>query len=449
MSKNSLFDDFFDEVETTTTGETPKETTQSEGFVEVDDVPFPISDETTSDTAIAEPPAETPEEKPQAQPEAAIEPEAVSEMPSKSEDTQNEADDDSFAKALRSATQSSEERLIEELAVKPPIFSYSGAKVDITENSWSFEDLRKHYETDYPELSEAKKVSWNVSYGGNYKTITNPNTEKIFETKAELEKTKKFVENLKKAKTEKDKKPECLVTPRVTAQSKGEGAFPPHKGVYRNLEEALQNPKPIMIIPSQDGKVYEIRNNEIGTFITPAASPPELSQIVSGFMPGLPRIPLSTLFVIMSFFKDFAMKKLEVMVQVLYDTDQEKYVVSVPKQTVSQAHISIDLHDCDLNNCIHVMDVHSHHQMEAKFSQTDDNDERATRLYAVVGRMDKFFPDITLRISNGGKYLEIPSAVMFESLYDLTSFPTEWRENVEIADKKRLRLKEGFFNEAV
>ena len=64
---------------------------------------------------------------------------------------------------------------------------------------------------------------------------------------------------------------------------------------------------------------------------------------------------------------------------------------------------------------IHYADLHSHNRMPAVFSKTDDHDERATRVYMVVGRLDRYFPEITVRISNGG--LEMPP---------VGHFPPEW-----------------------
>jgi hypothetical protein len=45
------------------------------------------------------------------------------------------------------------------------------------------------------------------------------------------------------------------------------------------------------------------------------------------------------------------------------------------------------------------MDIHSHNTMPAKFSFIDDQDEKATRLYAVLGKLDGYWPGIDLRLS--------------------------------------------------
>ena len=76
--------------------------------------------------------------------------------------------------------------------------------------------------------------------------------------------------------------------------------------------------------------------------------------------------------------------------------------------------------------------------MEAKFSPVDDEDEQATRIYIVVGRLDKFFPDITVRMSCGGTYLTLPPGCVLESFGAV--FPAEWRNQVQPLHREALPL---------
>jgi hypothetical protein len=66
--------------------------------------------------------------------------------------------------------------------------------------------------------------------------------------------------------------------------------------------------------------------------------------------------------------------------------------------------------------------------MDAFFSHVDDRDEKATRLYTVVGRLNRCVPEVKTRISNGGKFLEIDSAEVIEQIG--APFPKEWEEKV-------------------
>ena len=50
-----------------------------------------------------------------------------------------------------------------------------------------------------------------------------------------------------------------------------------------------------MAIQPSDGKIYEVRNNQIGTFIAEADSVSLFSKVRAGFIPALPKIPFSVL----------------------------------------------------------------------------------------------------------------------------------------------------------
>jgi hypothetical protein len=80
----------------------------------------------------------------------------------------------------------------------------------------------------------------------------------------------------------------------------------------------------------------------------------------------------------------------------------------------------------DNERYIHYMDVHSHNTMRAFFSQTDDEDEKATRVYAVIGRVLNFFPDIKVRISNGGTYWGIEPGVVFQEYNSIKRMALTW-----------------------
>ena len=67
--------------------------------------------------------------------------------------------------------------------------------------------------------------------------------------------------------------------------------------------------------------------------------------------------------------------------------------------------------------------------MAAKFSYIDDEDEKATRLYFVVGHLERFYPSITARMSCGGTYQEIDPSLVLEGVG--TDFPAEWLDQVE------------------
>ena len=281
---------------------------------------------------------------------------------------------------------------------KAPIFSYGSARDEITDGAMTFEELRIAKSDDFPELGEGKRVSWSVEYGKVTKAITDPKGTTIQSVKEEIERSKAFLDGLKKSK---DKSPDCLVKPRVTAQSKGIAAY---KGVFQSLEEARASDKTICLLPSGDGRVYELRKTELGEFVALKDNVVEFSRIRAGFTPALPLIPASLLSQIISFFRCYMNEtaEFESLAHILWDKESEEYVVHIPPQEVSKARVNADLSrdGLDETRYLHYMDIHSHNSMAAKFSPVDDQDERATRLYTVLGRLDRFFPEITVRMSS-------------------------------------------------
>ncbi len=318
---------------------------------------------------------------------------------------------------------------------KPPIFAYGSARDEITDGAMTFEELRIAKADDFPELGEGKRVSWIVEYGKVTKAITDPKGTTIQSVKEEIERSKAFLDGLKKSK---DKSPSCLVKPRVTAQSKGIAGY---KGVFQSLEEAQASDKTICLFPSGDGKVYELRKTELGEFLAPKNNVIEFPSVRAGFTPALPLIPQGLLQQIISFFRCYMNEtaEFEALAHILWDKESEQFLVHVPPQEVSKARVNADLSRDGLNETryLHYMDIHSHNSMAAKFSPVDDQDEKATRLYAVLGRLDKFFPEITVRMSCGGTYCKLDPALVFESLGE--TFPREWRDNVKTGETRAQR----------
>ena len=317
------------------------------------------------------------------------------------------------------------------LLEKPPVFSYGSAKEAIADPGMTFEELRIAKADDFPELSEGKRVSWTVEYGKITKAIPDPKGKTIQSVKSEIELSKAFLDSLKKAK---DKNPDCLVKPKVTAQSKGIAAY---KGVFPSLEMARASDKTICLIPGGDGKVYELRKSELGEFIVPKDNVVEFQQIRAGFTPALPRIPISLIGQIVSFFRCYMNEKeeFEALAHILWDKEAGEFAVHIPKQEVSKAHVHADLSLDDLpeDRYLHYADIHSHNSMEAKFSPVDDRDEKATRIYIVLGRLDRFFPEVSVRMSCGGVYHPLDPADVLESFGEL--FPPYWRDNVKTQPK--------------
>ena len=140
---------------------------------------------------------------------------------------------------------------------------------------------------------------------------------------------------------------------------------------------------------------------------------------------------------IISFFKSLmnGEQELEALANIYWDTKDNRYYIHIPKQIVSKARVDAQLADVG-ERFIHVMDIHSHNAMKAYFSEIDDDDEKATRIYAVIGRLDKFFPDISARISVGGKFVDINPSLIFEGIQ--ADYPGYWAQQIETSPKKEV-----------
>lgn len=62
-----------------------------------------------------------------------------------------------------------------------------------------------------------------------------------------------------------------------------------------------------------------------------------------------------------------------------------------------------------------VLDLHSHHEMGASYSGTDNRDEGGFRFYAVIGRIHTR-PELRLRIGIYGDHWELHPSTLFSSL---------------------------------
>ena len=347
---------------------------------------------------------------------------------------------DPLSAALAKAKQQGDARLVEACATREAMFVYGKAKDPITDRDCTFEDLREKYESDFPELAESKKVEWSVTYGKETKTIVNPGSDKIYDVKAEMEKSKKFIEGIKKGKSEAEKNPECIVKPRIKAQSKGEVI---HLSSYKEFcsteEEAHGSSKAIVLLPSSDGRVYQMRKTPVGTFTAQAGNLPEFPEVKPGFQMGLPKIPMHLLMFIWDFFAKLSERyELEALVHILYDMHSKEYTVRVPKQKLT--HVSVDsvLEEEYPDHLIHVMDIHSHNTMPAKFSTVDDEDEKPTRLYAVMGMLHRAFPDICVRASCGGHFVPVDPIEVFDAKATNFPHPSIWDEQIDLPDPEEL-----------
>lgn len=123
------------------------------------------------------------------------------------------------------------------------------------------------------------------------------------------------------------------------------------------------------------------------------------------------KIPVRLLEDIIAFFKKEPRK--EAAVQIFYDMETKEYELYYPEQRVSRCSVFFERNQQLEQEKVLVMDVHSHGCMPAFFSSVDDHDEKGTRLFLVVGRLDRDNPEWKLRAGITGFYKNLHLADIF------------------------------------
>ena len=329
-----------------------------------------------------------------------------------------------FEKAIARAEEKQAADAKAGLIEKLPVFSYTNATEEIAEPSKTFDQLRNEKAEDFPELDDGTSVTWRMEYGKITKPVPAPKKTTIAEMKTEMEQSKEFLDSLKKIKGEVV----CKVIPSVSAKKKG--MLHGYKGIFQTVEEAKQSGKTIAYVPSDDGRVYQIRCNRVGTFIARADHVNILPKVRAGFTPALPKIPYQILDEVIAFFRSLAKEQtaLEAVAFIYWSFADSKYYAYVPKQDVSETSVDFSIPEIDSGKFLQVLEIHSHNTMHAFFSDTDNKDEKATGLYLVIGRLDRLVPEILLRMSVGGKFKTVEPSLVFE--LPQTEYPQSWRNAV-------------------
>jgi len=143
------------------------------------------------------------------------------------------------------------------------------------------------------------------------------------------------------------------------------------------------------------GGVYEVRTTAAGQF---CARVEALVHVEEGFYPALPPCPASLLARTVGIFKE--RPNTEAMVALVYDTETERYELVWQGEKADRSSVDyVPLTDDERH--IVVVEIHSHHTMDAYFSRTDDASERASRIYGVIGRVERERPDALFRFACG------------------------------------------------
>lgn len=123
------------------------------------------------------------------------------------------------------------------------------------------------------------------------------------------------------------------------------------------------------------------------------------------------RIPGKLLSEIVCFFRKNPCK--EAAAQIFYDDKTGLYELYFPKQKTGACSVVFGRDMLLESEKTLVMDVHSHGRMTAFFSSVDNHDEKGTRLFLVLGEIDRKAPAWKLRAGIAGHYKELQLADVF------------------------------------
>jgi hypothetical protein len=157
-----------------------------------------------------------------------------------------------------------------------------------------------------------------------------------------------------------------------------------------------------------------------------------------------PKVKTSTLESIVGFFdRVYELHRSEAVVLLLWDLDGQRYKIVVPEQeaTVSESwsgrRSPRDVrYKVPVSPPRHLLvgDIHSHGNLEAFASLTDEVDERfRDGIHAIVGRMDQEPPEFHLELAVDGYRFELKMDQLFEGYERRRRFvPRQWLNRVRV-----------------
>lgn len=148
----------------------------------------------------------------------------------------------------------------------------------------------------------------------------------------------------------------------------------------------------------------------------PAAPPTRLLKIVEPcFRLNAPRVPMQLVQMMLNQARCQCIERGE-FVEVLFYycwNDVQGWTLHTPPQ--AQGVTWVYATDTSANSAYvkALVEVHSHHWMEPRFSPDDDRDEVGFRIYGVLGRIFER-PELKTRVSVYGDWWEIPASAVFD-----------------------------------
>ncbi len=106
----------------------------------------------------------------------------------------------------------------------------------------------------------------------------------------------------------------------------------------------------------------------------------------------------------------------ERLAQIFFNRDTNVFSLNFPNQTVTPNSVNREretFYKGDYNNIL-VMEIHSHGDYNAFFSQTDDDNELDFLVYGVIGNLGTIKPTSEFRLGFNGNFLKISIADVFD-----------------------------------
>lgn len=235
------------------------------------------------------------------------------------------------------------------------------------DGSTELDILREKMEREFPELSK-ERVKWH------------------------------WTKDEKEADSQLNLEP-IVVVPVVTAGTKGAIIEEKLRGTHSSVISMLRDMRPIHTLYARDG-IYEVRKMPpVGIFSVRLKKCENIFGDFwqEGIIFALPRIPSNIMDTVIERFRQSL--PYEDVALICWRDKVGYYVIFPDKEEFSSTHVRFkrisDQH-------IVVAEIHSHGTLPAFFSSTDDEDEKKTGIYAVVGRLDTPSPEIVVSYVCGG-----------------------------------------------
>jgi hypothetical protein len=138
----------------------------------------------------------------------------------------------------------------------------------------------------------------------------------------------------------------------------------------------------------------------------------------------------------------------EAIVIIYYSPTQRRFLVGVPPQTLTRHRVSGQWRTCGRmdygalrrpEGFLKLGDAHSHADLPAFFSHTDDEDDEEDGLRIVMGWLDRARPDLRVSFVAGGTRFMFEPEEVTESFSEAREPPESWLRRVSVCEEVRRR----------